>query len=411
MNCNLKSRQKLILFLSLLVAIGGTIAHAAFGQLGTASSCQAIGSDDAYISYRYAENFYRGNGLVFNAGERVEGYSNFLYTVILSPTLALGKDWVYPASVLINCVFLAFALLTFWRYCRDELGERLASIGVVLLSLNPFVWVNGATGLETNLILWITIGAWISVEGVVKKKQGGFFYLSAFCVLSLFSRVDGFILPFICLVYLLIKGDRRSAINLTLILALVMFAYTAFRVIYYNDVIANTFYNKISRDLFDRLYKGLAFLKSHSLNTGVWLAIPLAALILLDKRISRRFIDRLNFAIIFFAAWSSYLIYIGGDVYYERFVVALIPMAIYTVLYATSRLNRFALYTAILLLLMTPFLFVLKDGRFEYTIGKYDSWIETGRFLGKIIPVRLLPLMLVVKSLFFLASSLLTCLD
>src|SRR5688500_13130256 len=34
--------------------------------------------DDAYISYRYAHNLLAGLGLVFNAGERVEGYTNFL---------------------------------------------------------------------------------------------------------------------------------------------------------------------------------------------------------------------------------------------------------------------------------------------------------------------------------------------
>src|SRR5690606_452754 len=34
--------------------------------------------DDAFISFRYAQNLIDGHGLVFNAGERVEGYTNFL---------------------------------------------------------------------------------------------------------------------------------------------------------------------------------------------------------------------------------------------------------------------------------------------------------------------------------------------
>src|SRR5438552_16124392 len=38
-------------------------------------------SDDAYISFRYARNLVDGLGLVYNAGERVEGYSNFLWTL------------------------------------------------------------------------------------------------------------------------------------------------------------------------------------------------------------------------------------------------------------------------------------------------------------------------------------------
>src|SRR5262245_15180176 len=42
-------------------------------------------TDDAYISFRYARNLADGHGLVFNpGGERVEGYSNFLWVLILA---------------------------------------------------------------------------------------------------------------------------------------------------------------------------------------------------------------------------------------------------------------------------------------------------------------------------------------
>jgi hypothetical protein len=40
-------------------------------------------SDDAYISFRYARNLAEHGQLVFNLGERVEGYTNFLWTVLL----------------------------------------------------------------------------------------------------------------------------------------------------------------------------------------------------------------------------------------------------------------------------------------------------------------------------------------
>src|SRR5687768_17195064 len=39
--------------------------------------------DDSYISFRYARNWARGLGLVYNEGERIEGYTNFLWTIIL----------------------------------------------------------------------------------------------------------------------------------------------------------------------------------------------------------------------------------------------------------------------------------------------------------------------------------------
>jgi hypothetical protein len=48
--------------------------------------------DDSYISYRYARNLVKGLGLVYNAGERIEGYTNFLWTLILAGGIELGID-------------------------------------------------------------------------------------------------------------------------------------------------------------------------------------------------------------------------------------------------------------------------------------------------------------------------------
>src|SRR5687768_6252470 len=69
------------------------------------------GFDDAYISYRYAANLVAGHGLVFNPGERVEGYSNFLYVMLVAPGIALfGRDAAYSWSVALNVLLLLGAL-------------------------------------------------------------------------------------------------------------------------------------------------------------------------------------------------------------------------------------------------------------------------------------------------------------
>ncbi|TFH46898.1 MAG: hypothetical protein E4G94_01390, partial [ANME-2 cluster archaeon] len=39
--------------------------------------------DDAYISFRYIKNFVEGNGLTYNVGEYVEGYSNALWVILI----------------------------------------------------------------------------------------------------------------------------------------------------------------------------------------------------------------------------------------------------------------------------------------------------------------------------------------
>ncbi|MCX7840525.1 MAG: hypothetical protein N2559_13895, partial [Anaerolineae bacterium] len=63
----------------LLIAFFAAHALFYFVALGT----DAV--DDAYISFRYAQNALRGHGLVFNPGERVEGFTNFLWTALMIP--------------------------------------------------------------------------------------------------------------------------------------------------------------------------------------------------------------------------------------------------------------------------------------------------------------------------------------
>jgi len=45
--------------------------------------------DDAMISMRYAWNLTHGHGLVFNPGERVEGYSNLLLVLVMTGATAV----------------------------------------------------------------------------------------------------------------------------------------------------------------------------------------------------------------------------------------------------------------------------------------------------------------------------------
>jgi hypothetical protein len=46
--------------------------------------------DDAYISLRYAQNLLDGQGLVYNPGERVEGFSNFSWVILAASIMRLG---------------------------------------------------------------------------------------------------------------------------------------------------------------------------------------------------------------------------------------------------------------------------------------------------------------------------------
>jgi hypothetical protein len=103
---------KASLALCLLILLAGSIVQTLYGvSVSGKGSGSEWGLDDAYISYRYAENLMRGEGLVFNHGERVEGYSNFLYVLSVAPAFwVTDRDGVYFFSVLLNIICALGAL-------------------------------------------------------------------------------------------------------------------------------------------------------------------------------------------------------------------------------------------------------------------------------------------------------------
>ena len=60
------------------------------GGILNALSFWPLTIDDAYISLRYAHWLLEGEGLVYNPGERVEGFSNPTWVLLMAATLATG---------------------------------------------------------------------------------------------------------------------------------------------------------------------------------------------------------------------------------------------------------------------------------------------------------------------------------
>ncbi|MCO4770102.1 MAG: hypothetical protein KDA24_08745 [Deltaproteobacteria bacterium] len=100
--------------------------------------------DDAFISLRYARNLSQGLGVVFNPGDRLEGYTNFLWIIFSVPAFWLGIDpltWVKALACFFGQVGL---LITFWA-SRFFAGDR--HDGYTLLA--PALWAT-----STSVVLW-----------------------------------------------------------------------------------------------------------------------------------------------------------------------------------------------------------------------------------------------------------------
>ncbi len=109
--------------------------------------------DDAFISFRYAQNFVSGHGLTWNIGEpeKVEGYTNFLWVMMIAFVEALKFDPVKSSMVLgvlsaIGTLFFTYKLsLMFLR------SRFIGLVTVILLGTNYSFSSYITGGLETQL--------------------------------------------------------------------------------------------------------------------------------------------------------------------------------------------------------------------------------------------------------------------
>ena len=127
--------------------------------------------DDAYISFRYAKNFVDGHGLVFNPGERVEGYTNFLWVILSAVSLQVSVAPEVTARIIgILCCLGTIAVIIRFSPLNNRFPQLLW-MPALFLAANPSfaVWATG--GMETPLFAFlITLGVLLAADGAQKER-------------------------------------------------------------------------------------------------------------------------------------------------------------------------------------------------------------------------------------------------
>ncbi|MDD0844992.1 hypothetical protein [Pseudomonas sp. Gutcm_11s] len=291
--------------------------------------------DDAYISYRYAQNLVDGHGLVYNVGERVEGYTNLLWTLLVAGGVAFGGSASLVGHWLgfVSGVFLLLATF-FYSRCLLPREMQWLALGapILLYASNSFAaWT--ISGLETPLFAAFVTAA------MVAFVVGRIGWVLAFCVLASLTRPEGALLAALLLgidwlAQLIALRPRRLTELLRLSLpclayALFIAGLTAFRVIYYGDALPNTFYAKTGGI---PLNYGPAYLYRFLIDGAIFLLVP--ALVALRCRAYR-----MGFA--FFVLIALYLIVVGGDVFsHGRFLLPVLPILIAGALLGIAELSK-----------------------------------------------------------------------
>jgi hypothetical protein len=384
--------------------------------------------DDSYISYRYARNLARGEGLVYNVGERVEGYTNFLWTVATAGALAAGFE-PEPATEAMAAAAALGAILLLALLARRSIRGPLAPAAWLLPPLLYAAVSSQAyhvvSGMETLLFVSLVLAGFACLQlgrsprpgesfpGRVALAAGALFGLAAL------TRPEGFLYAGIGGLCALWNGWRDGAegsastrgprallrrLRAPLLLSASFLAFVlphlAWRYRYYGHPLPNTYYAKVSGPFLERLERGWGSLVRGMEDWAIWPLVLLALLALPALRRDRFWAWCYGIAV---ATCGSFVL-VGGDFVHSFGPRMLMPAFPFVLLLAAEGLRRLvaavpgtvrirALGTALVAVavlglaahaLSQPW--VGRGGKLGGLVMSHGSWRATGAWLNRNTP-------------------------
>ena len=283
-------------------------------------------TDDAFISYRYAENLVEGRGLVFNEGERVEGYTDFLWVVILAAGHAAGFALTeFSRGVSVLCAAgLVLAMAGFSRrYFRDEPFPAVSYLAPALLAVSPMFVRHVGIGLEAvffALLLFLALSLRLTRE----RDGGSLVPVGVLFGLAQLTRPDAVVwlaaLGAVDVAYAVAAGRAGRAARLARIarygavFAAIVAVHLLWRFGYYGEWVPNTYH---MRSIGNWAWGAKSILRFFVYSTGF-----LAVAALLSPAVLRA-----RWAVTFVAVGAVYVVFVirnggaGG-----RYAVPLAPL-------------------------------------------------------------------------------------
>ncbi|MCA8949281.1 MAG: hypothetical protein KDE27_07250 [Planctomycetes bacterium] len=352
-------------------ATAAVAVAAAFGQAWALRwTC-----DDAFISLRYAEHFVQGHGLVFNLDPNeapVEGYTNFAWTMWLAFGMWLGfadrgiEAWAafWGGACHAGTVLLLASIA--WRASG---GRALVPIAACAFAAIHHAASLAPAGLETaSFALLVTALLRFAFELRCVRDA----WLAGFVgVLLALSRPDGGLFVAIVGSFVLFDAVRRRAPRLLVgyvVPFLVTFVpYLVWRRLYYGYWVPNTFYAKSAGDPYPS--QGLVYLREFFRCYWVLIPVPLLPLVYACRRpdllagISHWLGRRPHVAVLAFVLpYLGFIVWVGGDFMFARFVVPVLPALLLGLDLAANRWRPVWPQPALALLLVGGLLLRVEPG-------------------------------------------------
>lgn len=197
--------------------------------------------DDAYISFRYALNLGQGRGLVYNPGEHVEGYTNFLWTLTAAGAEALGVSavWVMPWVGFV-CLLALVAIVT--SRAAEGLDRRTgilaATAAGIPLALHPGLGFYGVTGLES---VAFALFVFLAVSAGTRARPERF---AVWTTVAFLTRPEAALIGVAGAVWYFVRGirtrDWSPFVRTTSIFVALIGPYLLFKFWWFGSILPNT---------------------------------------------------------------------------------------------------------------------------------------------------------------------------
>ena len=261
--------------------------------------------DDAYITYRYVANFLNGDGLVWNIGERIEGFTNFGWTIFLILWGALGADYILISKIT-GFLFGAGIIVLTYLLAQMALGEKsrwFVFLPVYLVGVNLSLAYWSPAGLETAGFAFM---AMLSLYLYLRRS----WFLIVSLALAVWIRPEGAVITGVLIVVEAVMTRKVPWFSLRCALAALAISipFVAFKILYYGSIFPNPFFAKTGLH-FDQLSNGIEYAGRffrHYGFYGVGFVIPL----IFFKKLSATARTVWWFTILY----TLYIVLIGGDV-------------------------------------------------------------------------------------------------
>jgi hypothetical protein len=330
--------------------LGAALCYGVWGAIDGAWVC-----DDAFISFRYCRNLIDGLGLVYNAGEHVEGYTNFLWVMLIAGGMGLGAEPVVLGQVL-GVLFFVGTIAVLWHSARLMGTIPLAAIG---LALHQHTQIFSTCGLETSMYTFLVTSGLVALIGAEKTRQ---FALGGLClILATMTRPDGalfYVLGGTVVVSIAARRrDWRPFVGYAASFVLLYVPYFFWKFAYYGHALPNTFYAKSASEP----YVGQGFYYVRLYLTCYYYLIPalVVPLWILLRRNGDTGVETDGrrgplLVTLFTLPFLMYVIWVGGDFMFARFCLPVTP-ALFLGLQFLVRTHRWSAFLVTAIVLVASF--------------------------------------------------------